>query len=82
MFGTKNNKSKKTEKNNENNKEKSNSGIKSWLTGKLGSFLIFSAVGFALYKFQIINKLSSFFKKDKGKGRADDHQAENSETHL
>lgn len=57
---------------NENNKE---SSLKSWITGKLGSLLIFSAVGYALYKFGIIHKITSLFKKNKGKQRASEDPA-------
>jgi hypothetical protein len=74
MFTKKSNK--KSENNDNNDKENSNSFIKSWLTGKIGSLLIFFAVGHALYKFGIINKITKFFKKGKGKGRADDIQEE------
>ena len=44
--------------------------LKSWLTGKLGSFLLLSATGYALYKFGIITKITNYFKQDKGKGKA------------
>ena len=63
-------KSKKNENTNLNNEHKNQSTLKSWLTGKLGSFLLLSAVGYALYKLGIINRITNFFKKDKGQERA------------
>ena len=51
----------------ENNENKKDNSLKSWLTGKLGSFILFTAVGYGLYKFGIINKITNYFKKDKGK---------------
>lgn len=63
---------KKTKSDNKNEKTTNPSSpenantLQSWVTGKFGSFLIFTAVGFALYKFGIINKLTNYFKKDKG----------------
>ena len=81
MFPKKSNK--KTENTNPiNDNEKENSGIQSWLTGRWGSLLIFSAVGYALYNFGIINKITKLFKKDKGKERANDQQEASSSTQL
>ena len=66
MFTKKN----KTPKSTTPANNETNSPLKSWLTGKLGSFILLSAAGYALYKWQIISKLTSYFKKDKGKATA------------
>jgi len=39
------------------------------VTGKVGSFLLFSAAGYALYKFGILGKLASLIKPGKGKNK-------------
>ena len=57
-------KTKNTNSNNENNDNKKNSdnSLKSWLTGKLGSFILLTGAGYALYKFGIISKITNYFK--------------------
>ena len=71
MFTKKNN-SKNTNENNNSHENKSTLShtLYSWVTGKVGSFLIFTAVGYAIYHFGIIKQLTSYlpkFKEDKGK---------------
>jgi len=50
-----------TKKNHQPN-QKTNT-IESWITGKIASTLIGSAVCYALYKFGIYSKLKNYFKK-------------------
>ena len=65
MF-TKKTKSENT-KSKDTNTPENQTTLKSWLTGKLGSFILFTAVGYGLYKFGIISKITNYFKQDKGK---------------
>ena len=58
MF-TKKNKS----ENNEKETNQNQSTVKSWITGKLGSFILATAAGYALYHWQVIPKLINYFKK-------------------
>ncbi|WNE40208.1 MAG: hypothetical protein GBAus27B_000275 [Mycoplasmataceae bacterium] len=60
--------------NNNENKENNQSSIKNFLLEKIAPFLIFSAVGYTLYKFQIISKITNLFKRNKGKERATETQ--------
>lgn len=83
MFPKSKNKNPKSENTNNHDNENKNaqeSSLKSWLSGRIGSALIFSGVGFALYKFQILPKIFSFFKKDKGKQRASENPSTSKST--
>ena len=82
MFDKKTKNTKNNNSNNENNDNKKNSdnSLKSWITGKLGSFIFLSAAGYALYKFGIISKITNYFKP-KEKPKSDNSNATNETTY-
>lgn len=65
MFKKNTTKNTNSNENTNDNKKTSDNSLKSWLTGKLGSFILFTAVGYGLYKFGIINKITNYFTKKK-----------------
>jgi len=70
MFSKKNKSENKNSYQPTNSSPKNTNSLHSWITGKVGSFIFFSAAGYALHKFGIIKQITNYLtKQDKGKNK-------------